>query len=326
MALQTFDFETPITDLDEKIVALRHDPNLSPDQAAALPEMEARLERLRHEIYGNLTVWQRVQLARHPARPHTLDYLRLIFTDWTELHGDRTFGDDHACIAGFATLEGRPVAVIGQQKGSGLKENVYYNYGSMHPEGYRKALRVMKLAEKFGRPVLTFIDTGGAYPGVGAEERGQAEAIARNLMEMSLLRTPILATVIGEGGSGGALGIGVADRLMMQENAFYSLISPEGCASILWRDGKFAPTAAEALKISARDLQGLGIVEEIVGEPLGGAHRNPAAAAAELRGALVRGLGELTSLELDILLEARFQKFRRIGVFFENDPKIAGIV
>ena len=318
MAYQPLDFEKPIVELEQQLQRLRDSEAAEPPAASAIPELEAHVERSKQEFYVNLSVWQRVQLARHRDRPHLLDVMRRLLSDWTELHGDRAYGDDHACLAGFAFFGELPVAVIGQQKGSDLKENVYYNYGSMHPEGYRKALRVMKLAEKFGRPVLTFIDTGGAYPGIGAEERGQAEAIARNLMEMSLLRVPVICTVIGEGGSGGALGIGVGDRLLMQENSFLSVISPEGCASILWRDAKFAPTAAEALKLTARDLKERGVVDEIVPEPLGGAHRDPAASAAMLREVLARHLEELRALEIEALLDARLQKYRRIGVFNEE--------
>jgi acetyl-CoA carboxylase carboxyl transferase subunit alpha len=318
MAQQVLDFEKPIAELEKQLARMREVTDPTPEQISALQEQEARLENLKREIYGNLTVWQRVQLARHIDRPHTLDYIRQLFRDWTELHGDRTFGDDHACLAGLAFFGERAVAVVGQQKGSNIKENVYYNYGSMHPEGYRKALRVMKMAEKFGMPVLAFIDTGGAYPGIGAEERGQAEAIARNLMEMALLRVPILCTVIGEGGSGGALGIGIGDRLLMQENAYYSVISPEGCASILWRDAKFAPKAAEALKLTARDLKELGVVDEIIPEPLGGAHRDSAGAAAFMREVLARQLEEVSAQSVEAMLEARFEKYRRIGVFEEQ--------
>ena len=319
MAGVSFDFEQPITDLEREIQHLRETaPAPTPEQAARLEDLERRLEAARREIYGNLTAWQRIQIGRHLSRPHALEYIRRLLDDWTELHGDRAFGDDHAVVCGFATFEGRSVAVIGQQKGADLKENVYRNYGGMHPEGYRKALRVMKLAEKFGRPILVFIDTSGAYPGVGAEERGQGEAIARNIMEMSALRSPILCVVIGEGGSGGALGVGVGDRLLMQENAFYSVISPEGCASILWRDAKFAAQAAESLRLTALDLLDFGIIDEIVPEPPGGAHRNAAAAAEGLREALLRHLDEVSGMEIDELLERRFQKYRKMGVFLEE--------
>ena len=317
MALASFDFEKPLTDLEQEIRLLREQPE-SPEAAAALSELERRLEGLRREVYDHLSAWQRVQIARHLARPHALDYIRRLFTEFTELHGDRAFGDDHAAICGFGLFEGRPVAVIGQQKGADLKENIFRNYGSMHPEGYRKALRVMKLAEKFGRPIVIWIDTSGAYPGIGAEERGQGEAIAHNMMEMARLRVPIICTVIGEGGSGGALGIGLGDRLLMQENAFYSVISPEGCASILWRDARHAAEAAERLHLTARDLLELGISDEIVAEPLGGAHKNPVQAAETLREALARNLELCAHKSGDELLEARFQKYRRMGVFGEE--------
>lgn len=319
MALPDFDFERPIVDLERELCQARAAEPSAPEPAIA--QLEARLERLKAEVYGNLTPWQRVLLARHLSRPHALDYIRRLFTDWTELHGDRAFGDDHACVGGLACFAGRAVAVIGQQKGSDTRENVYRNYGSMQPEGYRKALRLMRLAEKFARPIMVLIDTAGAFPGVEAEERGQAEAIARNIMEMSLLRVPIVCTVIGEGGSGGALGIGVGDRLLIQENAYYSVISPEGCASILWRDAARAPEAAERLKLTAKDLLALGVADEVIPEPLGGAHRDPAAAADSLREALERHLAALSELSVDELLEARQQKYRRIGVFREeNNP------
>jgi acetyl-CoA carboxylase carboxyl transferase subunit alpha len=328
MTLARFDFEKPIVDLEQEIRRLREEEvkgegeGKSEGDGAAkaqkIKELEDRLDTTRREIYGNLTPWQRVQLARHLGRPHALDLIRRMMTDWTELSGDRCFGDDHACLAGFARLGDRPVAVIGQQKGSDVRENAFRNYGSMHPEGYRKAMRIMRMAEKFGRPVVVLIDTQGAFPGIGAEERGQAEAIARNIMDMSVLRTPIVCAVIGEGGSGGALGIGVGDRLLMMENAYYSLISPEGCASILWRDAKFAPQAAKALKLTSADLKGLGIVDEVVPEPLGGAHRDPAAAARTLRDALERNVEELVTVDTDELLERRYEKYRTIGVFEEQ--------
>jgi acetyl-CoA carboxylase carboxyl transferase subunit alpha len=328
MALATFDFEKPILDLEQELNRLKEagasapagssgegeSPEALEQRARQIAELEARLEATRHDVYSGMTPWQRVQFARHLGRPHTLDYLRRVFTDFTEFHGDRAFGDDHACVAGFAFLNGESVAVVGQQKGADVRENVYRNYGSMHPEGYRKAMRIMRLAEKFGRPIVTFIDTPGAFPGIGAEERGQAEAIARNIRDMFDLRVPIISVVIGEGGSGGALGIGVVDRFLMQENAYYSLISPEGCASILWRDAKFAPQAAECLKLTSSDLKQLGIVDEIVPEPLGGAHRDHAAAAAMIKTALEQNLATLREIEIDTLLQQRFEKFRKIGV------------
>ncbi|HOE96165.1 MAG TPA: acetyl-CoA carboxylase carboxyltransferase subunit alpha [Candidatus Sumerlaeota bacterium] len=317
MALSAFDFEQPVIDLENELKALQElnpPPDNLAEQVSALRE---RIERTRREIYDNLSAWQILQIARHQARPRALDYVRRIFTDWTELHGDRAYGDDHACIAGFALLDEQPVCLIGQQKGLDVRDNAYRNYGMMHPEGYRKALRVMRLAEKFGRPVICLLDTAGAFPGVGAEERGQAEAIARNILEMSTLRTPVICIVIGEGGSGGALGIGVGNRVLMQQYAFYSLISPEGCASILWRDAKFAPEAARALKFTARDLKELGVIDEIIPEPEGGAHRD-ANMAARLVGQAIRGhLAQLRAMSIDEIVEDRFQKFRRIGQWEE---------
>jgi acetyl-CoA carboxylase carboxyl transferase subunit alpha len=284
---------------------------------ARIAELDVALDAKRREIYAALTPWQRVQIARHAARPHSLDYIRQTIGDWTELRGDRAFGDDKAVITGLGRLRDRPVAVVGQQKGANTMDNIQRNFGMMHPEGYRKALRVMRTAEKFEMPVLVFIDTPGAFPGIGAEERGQAEAIARNMMEMSALRAPIVVTVIGEGASGGALGVGVGDRLLMLEYAWYCVISPEGCASILWRDAGRAEQAAEALKLTAEDLKGLGIVDAIVPEPLGGAHRDPVEAADNLRAALIGELDELAKLSMDDLLERRFAKYRRIGEYVE---------
>ena len=315
MAPATFDFEKPIIELEDELGRLCKD---QPEAKDKIAKLEGQLDRLRREVYANLTPWQRIQLARHIDRPHTLDYVARLFSDWTELQGDRCFGDDHACVAGFAMFGERPVAVIGQQKGHDVRENVYRNYASMHPEGYRKALRVMKTADRFERPIVIFIDTQGAFPGIGAEERGQAEAIARNIMEMSTLRVPIVCAVIGEGGSGGALGIGFGDRLLMLENAYYSVISPEGCASILWRDAKYAPQAAEALKLTAADLHRLGIIDQAVAEPLGGAHRDPGLAARLLGEAIGEHLAQLEALDPDQRLEARFQKYRSMGVFHEQ--------
>jgi acetyl-CoA carboxylase carboxyl transferase subunit alpha len=267
------------------------------------------------KIPGKLTPWEKVQLARHPQRPNASDYTRLIFTDFLEVHGDRAFGDDLSTLGGFAFIENQPVAVIGQQKGHDTKENLRRNFGMPHPEGYRKALRIMKLAEKFNKPVITFIDTAGAYPGLGAEERGQAEAIARNLLEMAKLRVPIVAVILGEGGSGGALGIGVANKVLMMENAWYSVISPEGCAAILWNDREMVQQAAEVLKPSAEDLLHFKIVEEIVPEPAGGAHLDWDKAARNLKIALVRNLKALVKLSPEALEKQRYEKFRQIGVF-----------
>lgn len=267
---------------------------------------------------GRLTPWEKVQLARHPQRPNASDYTRLIFTDFLEVHGDRAFGDDLSTLGGFAFLDQQPVVVVGQQKGHDTKENLRRNFGMPHPEGYRKALRLMKLAEKFNKPVVTFIDTAGAYPGLGAEERGQAEAIARNLLEMAKLRVPVVAVILGEGGSGGALGIGVANKVLMMENAWYSVISPEGCAAILWNDREMIQQAAEVLKPTAEDLLRFKIVEEIIPEPEGGAHLDWDRAAGNLKTALARNIKSLVKLSPQALENQRYEKFRRIGVFFEK--------
>jgi acetyl-CoA carboxylase carboxyl transferase subunit alpha len=290
------------------------------------PEIpEAELERLRGEVtllrrdfYDHMGAWQRTQLARHPQRPYVMDYVRLLFEDFHELHGDRAFGDDAAMVAGFARYRGRPVVIVGQQKGRDTKQRLAQNFGQAKPEGYRKALRVMQLAAKFGRPILTFVDTPGAYPGIDAEERGQAEAIARNLREMVRLPVPIVVTITGEGGSGGALAIAVGDQVNMLENSVYSVISPEGCASILWRDAAKAEVAAEALKITPRDLKGLGIIDKIVLEPDGGAHTDHETSAALLGRVLDAALADLTKLSTRDLLEQRHEKFRRMGHFFES--------
>jgi len=310
-------FEKPILELENRIAELRvsSDPLAARDEIASLEE---RLRRLQQRTYANLTPWQRTQLARHPKRPHTLDFYRLILEDFVELHGDRLFGDDKAIVGGLARFEGQSVVVIGQQKGRDTRENLARNFGMPHPEGYRKALRLMKLAEKFAKPIFTFIDTPGAYPGLGAEERGQAEAIARNLREMAALRTPVIAMVTGEGGSGGALAIGVANRVLMLEYAIYSVISPEGCAAILWGDAGKAQEAAELLRITAPDLQRLGVIDGIVPEPVGGAHRNWEQTAAAVRQALRDTLWELKSKSADQLVSDRYEKFRRIGVFEET--------
>jgi acetyl-CoA carboxylase carboxyl transferase subunit alpha len=283
-----------------------------------LERLQTEVSQLRHEFYEHLGAWQRILLARHPQRPYMMDYVRILFEDFHELHGDRGYGDDPAMIAGFAKYHGRPVAVIGQQKGRDTKQRVAVNFGQAKPEGYRKALRVMHLAAKFSRPILTFVDTPGAYPGIDAEERGQAEAIARNLREMTRLPVPIVVTIAGEGGSGGALAIAVGDRVNMLENSVYSVISPEGCASILWRDAAKAETAAEALKITARDLSELGIIDEIVPEPEGGAHLDHEASASFLDAVLVRSLRSLLALTPSALVEQRYEKFRRMGQFFES--------
>jgi acetyl-CoA carboxylase carboxyl transferase subunit alpha len=311
-----FDFEKPLVELETRIRALRE--ALTADGSETqLQELEVRAERLQREIYGHLEPWQKVQLSRHPSRPYFLDYAEVLFDDFVELHGDRSFRDDAAVVAGFASFRGRHVAVVGHQKGRGTREKVARNFGMAHPEGYRKAMRVMQLASRFGRPVFTFIDTPGAYPGIGAEERGQSEAIGRSILEMATLRVPVIATVLGEGGSGGALALGVANRVLMFEFSTYSVITPEGCASILWRDGGMAPEAAEQLKLLSPDARRLNIVDEIIEEPLGGAHRDPAFAARTLGEALERHLRELDSLGPEALVADRHRKFRAMGEFVE---------
>src|SRR5882762_9286680 len=315
------DFEKPITELQNKLDDLRQHPekhSLGISFEEEIQLIEKKLEETKRQIYLHLTPWQRVQVARHPKRPYTLDYIQYAFSDFHELHGDRLFAEDRAMVGGFAKLGEHPVVVIGTQKGRDTKENILRNFGSAHPEGYRKALRLMRLADKFGLPIITLIDTAGAYPGIGAEERHIAEAIAVNLREMMLFEVPIIAAVIGEGGSGGALGIGVADRVLILENAYYSVISPEGCAAILWKDRSAASKAAEALKITAKHLLELGLVDEIVPEPLGGAHQDPAAIAETLRDYLARHLDKLLSLSAEERLKARYDKFRAYGKFAEK--------
>ena len=313
------DFEKPIAELQRRLDDLKAHPD-SKNFEEEIQAIERKIEESRREIYSNLTPWQRVQLARHPKRPYTLDYINAIFTDFSELHGDRLYAEDRAVVGGFAKFNGLKVMVIGTQKGRDTKENIRRNFGSAHPEGYRKALRLMQLAGKFGLPVLTFIDTAGAYPGIGAEERHIAEAIAINLREMMVLETPIIASVLGEGGSGGALGIGVADRVLIMENAYYSVISPEGCAAILWKDRSASAKAAEALKITAKDLFEFKLVDEIVPEPLGGAHIDPATTMANLKEALARHLEQLRQLPVEELLRQRYAKFRSFGHFLEPQP------
>lgn len=315
------DFEKPIVELQNKLVELKKHPethSLDISIESEIGQIEKKIEETRRQIFSNLTAWQRVQLARHPKRPFTLDYLKSAFTAFTELHGDRLFAEDRAMVGGFAKLGEHSVVVIGTQKGRDTKENILRNFGSAHPEGYRKALRLMRLADKFGLPVIALIDTAGAYPGIGAEERHIAEAIAVNLREMMLFNVPIIAAVIGEGGSGGALGIGVADRVLILENAYYSVISPEGCAAILWKDRSASAKAAEALKITARNLLDLGLVDEIVPEPLGGAHTNPEAAAATLKRHLLKHLDELLKLPAADRLKQRYEKYRAYGPFAEK--------
>ena len=285
--------------------------------SADLDRLRAEVGQLRRDFYEHMGAWQRTLLARHPQRPYMMDYVRILFEDFHELHGDRAYGDDAAMVTGFAKYRGRPVVLVGQQKGRDTKQRVAQNFGQAKPEGYRKALRIMQLAAKFGRPIFTFIDTPGAYPGIDAEERGQAEAIARNLREMARLPVPIIVTITGEGGSGGALAIAIGDQVNMLENSVYSVISPEGCASILWRDAAKAEVAAEALKITARDLKGFGIIDEIIPEPEGGAHTDPEASAAFLGSALDNTLRDLSRLPVAELLDRRYEKFRRMGQFFE---------
>jgi acetyl-CoA carboxylase carboxyl transferase subunit alpha len=311
------EFEKPLLELENRIAELRasEEPLEARDEIAKLEE---RLARQQQRVYAGLTAWQRAQIARHPKRPHTLDLIGLLLEDWVELHGDRVFGDDKAIVGGLATFDGEPVVLIGHQKGRDTRENIARNFGMPHPEGYRKALRLMQFAAKFGKPIITFIDTPGAYPGLGAEERGQAEAIARNLREMAGLPTPVICVVTGEGGSGGALAIGVGNRVLMLEYAIYSVISPEGCAAILWGDAAKAPEAAELMRVTAPDLLKLGVIDAIVPEPVGGAHRNWEATAASLRAALRDQLWQLKSKSEAELIEERHEKFRRIGVFEET--------
>ena len=314
--ITTLEFEKPIFELEKKITELKTlSTNGHLNLQSEVKKLEGRLEHVKKDTYAKLSAWQRVQIARHPKRPYTLDYIRMIFTDFVEVHGDRTFADDKALIGGFARLDGRRVLVIGHQKGRDAKENIMRNFGSAHPEGYRKAIRLMRLAEKFHIPIVAFIDTPGAYPGVGAEERGQAYTIAFNLREMARIKTPILVCVIGEGGSGGALGIGVGDRVMVLENAYYSVISPEGCAAILWKDRTKAPEAAAALKLTARDLLELKLIDELIREPLGGAHRDPETAASSVKMILNKYLKELAAIEVSTLMIERYDKFRKMGVF-----------
>ncbi len=316
MKLQPLEFEKPIVELEEKLADLkRHSRANDLNFDSEVQRMEGKIDETKREIYLNLTPWQRVQIARHPARPYALDYLQLSFNNFVELRGDRLFADDKAMPGGFATISGRKCMVVGHQKGRELKENIKRNFGCANPEGYRKALRHMRMAEKFALPFVSLIDTPGAYPGIGSEERHISEAIAVNLREMMVLRTPIVAVVIGEGGSGGALGIGVADRVLMLENAYYSVISPEGCAAILWKHRKHAPEAAAALKLTAKDLLELKLIDELIPEPLGGAHHDHNAAIANLKAAVTRHLNDLCKLPTDQLLAERYAKFRRVGEF-----------
>lgn len=313
------DFEKPIVELETQIKDLRsfadgQDMEVSDE----LRKLEEKAEKLRHEVYGKLTRWQRVLLARHPQRPYTADYIERIFTGFQELHGDRSFRDDPAIIGGMAELAGQPVMVIGHQKGRETKENIRRNFGMPNPEGYRKALRLMEMAARFRRPIITFVDTPGAYPGLGAEERGQAEAIARNLREMALMPVPIIVVIAGEGGSGGALALAVGDRVLMLENSIYAVISPEGCASILWKDASKKEEAAEALRLSSHDLAELDVIDRIVPEPLGGAHRDPASMAARLSEILIEEVAQLSQKSAEELVASRVEKFSRMGAYEEG--------
>jgi acetyl-CoA carboxylase carboxyl transferase subunit alpha len=314
----SLDFEKPLQELDRQIEELtRVGREREIDVQEELTLLQGKFDRLRAEIYGHLTPMQRVAMARHTRRPYTLDYLSSIFTDFIELHGDRLYRDDPAIVGGWARLDGISVMVIGHQKGRDTRENLRRNFGMPHPEGYRKALRLMRMAERFGAPVITLIDTPGAYPGLGAEERGQSEALATSILEMAALTTPCIAAVIGEGGSGGALALGVADRILMFENSVYSVISPEGCAAILWKDATQRERAAEALKLTAEDLVRLGVVDEIIAEPLGGAHHDPEAAGEALREALIRHVGELRKVKPERLVRRRAEKFGGMGAYAE---------
>jgi acetyl-CoA carboxylase carboxyl transferase subunit alpha len=312
MTRAVLDFEKPVYELEQKLDELRRYAD-NPDIATEISRMEKRVHQLQQSIFAGLTRWQRVQLARHPDRPYTLDYIHLMTKGFVELHGDRGFRDDKAIVGGLAWLDSHPVMIIGHQKGRDTKSNIYRNFGMPNPEGYRKALRLMKMAEKFRRPVVTMLDTPGAFPGLEAEERGQAEAIARNLFEMSRLRVPIVVVIIGEGASGGALGIGIGDRILMLENTWYSVISPESCSSILWRSWNFKEQAAEALQLTAPDLKKQGIIDTIVPEPSGGAHRNHARMAEILRGVLLEELKGLSKIKPEKLVEKRIEKFSRMG-------------
>jgi len=318
------DFEKPVIELEEKIQELKEFQEKHSDEkkkvnlTSDIKRLEEKLELLKKEIYENLSAWQHVQLSRHPKRPYTLDYINILGKDFIELHGDRHFADDKALIAGFLTIDDTKFLAMGHQKGRDTKENIERNFGCAHPEGYRKAMRLMQMAEKFNLPILIFIDTPGAYPGVGAEERGQAQAIAWNLREMVGIKVPIVIYVIGEGGSGGALGIGIGDRVCVLENAYYSVISPEGCAAILWKNSSKAPQAAEVLKLTANDLLQLGIIDEVIKEPLGGAHRDAPQTAENIKVSLFKNLEELSKISKDKLIANRYDKFRQIGMITEN--------
>jgi len=319
---KSFDFEQPIVDIDKRIEDLKESSkSRGIDLSKQIKDLEEAKDELKQKIYDSLTPWQRIQIARHPQRPYFLDYVGLIFKDFLELHGDRVFGDDQAILCGIATIDGGSVVAIGHQKGKSLEENMNRNFGMAHPEGYRKAMRIMKLAEKFNKPIITFIDTPGAYPGIAAEERGQAEAIARNLRDMSNLKVPIISVVIGEGGSGGALGISVSNKILCLENAYYSVITPEGCAAILFKDGSKAPEAAQAMKITAKDLLNLKAIDEVIKEPLGGAHYDPVKTAANVKTVLNKYLRHYKSKNHKEIVDERYLKFRNIGVYKDIENK-----
>ncbi|MAW69101.1 MAG: acetyl-CoA carboxylase carboxyl transferase subunit alpha [Candidatus Marinimicrobia bacterium] len=311
------DFENPLKEIDQKIIELEADTS-SADHSSKIIELKSEKELTQKSIFSGLSRWQRVQLARHPQRPFSLDYIQAICPDFVELHGDRYFGDDAAVVSGIGSIEGVKTVFIGQQKGRNTKENLFRNFGMMRPEGYRKALRIMKLAEKFKLPIISLIDTPGAYPGIGAEERGQGQAIANNLWEMSKLKVPIISVVIGEGASGGALGIAVCDRMLMLENTWFSVISPEGCASILWRDASKAPDAADAMKVAPEDLMNMGICDRIIEEPLGGAHRDFNIIAAKLKQVLLEELDSFKDVDPDSFLEQRIERYEKMGVYKES--------
>lgn len=314
-------FERPVMELEKKINDLKAHSKDGLDLSGEIKSVEKKLEKALQEIFDNLTPWQRVQVARHPLRPYSLDYINYLTEDFVELHGDRHFSDDHSTICGFGKMTGSKevVCIIGQQKGRDIKENLLRSFGSAHPEGYRKAIRIMRLAEKFGRPIIAFVDTPGAYPGIGAEERGQAEAIAYNLREMASLTVPVIVVVIGEGGSGGALGIAVGDRIFVLQNAYYSVISPEGCAAILWKDNSRSPEAAAALKLTGQDLLEFGLIDGVIPEPLGGAHRDFVQTAENIRTAIEQSLSELKDIPRKELPELRYEKFRKMGVYTKKN-------
>lgn len=316
--MQSWDFEKPIIELEKKVKELNDfSEKKHIDLSSEIKTLEGKLSNLKKEIYSNLTPWQKVQISRHPHRPTTIDYINLLMKDFVLLCGDRLFGEDRAMVCGFAKLDDKRVAVIGHQKGKDTKENIDRNFGCAHPEGYRKAMRVMRLAERFGMPIICLIDTPGAYPGIGAEERGQAQAIAENIRDMFSLKTPVVVVVIGEGGSGGALGIGIGDRVLIMEYSYYSVISPEGCAAILWKDASRREGAAQVLKLTAPELLQLGLIDEIILEPEGGAHRDYNEAAKNLKKAITESIETVSSFSLDVLLPQRYEKFRRMGVFKE---------